>query len=319
MSEQPSVLLGYLRAMWVIRHFEEALDDLFGRSLVRGTCHLCVGQEAAAVGACAALRADDQINSTHRGHGHFLAKGGDPRRVMAELFGRATGYAGGRGGSQHMAGWDIGFLGSNGITGGGIPVATGAALSAKLQNTGRVVVSFFGDGATAQGAFHEALNMGSLWTLPIVYFCENNLYAMSTPLRSHSAVSSIAERAAAYGMPGVEVDGNDLLAVRDAVATAAARARGGEGPTLIDCRTYRLLGHSKSDKREYRTEEEEAAARRRDPILRFRALLLEQGHASESELAAVEEDARNLISEAVEFAQASPLPEGDPSAKVYAP
>jgi pyruvate dehydrogenase E1 component alpha subunit len=304
--------------MWVIRHFEEALDDLFGRSLIRGTCHLCVGQEAAAVGACAALRPGDQVSSTHRGHGHFIAKGGDPKRVMAELFGKATGYAGGRGGSQHMAGWDVGFLGSNGITGGGIPVATGAALTAQTLGEDRVVVSFFGDGATAQGAFHEALNMGSLWKLPILYFCENNLYAMSTPLAQHSAVPSVADRAAAYGMPSVEIDGNDLLGVKAAVAGAAERARARGGPTLIDCRTYRFLGHSKSDKREYRTEEEEAQARQRDPILRFRDLLLTRDDITEADLNAADSEAKAIIEDAVEFAESSPEPEGDPTQSVYA-
>lgn len=318
MSESRDDLLGYLRTMWVIRHFEEALDDLFGRGLVRGTCHLCVGQEAAAVGACAALRPDDQINSTHRGHGHFIAKGGDPKRMMAELFGRATGYAGGRGGSQHMAGWAVGFLGSNGITGGGIPVATGAALSAKYLGTGRVVVSFFGDGATAQGAFHEALNMGSLWRLPVVYLCENNLYAMSTPLRQHSAVDSIAARAAAYAMPGVEVDGNDLLAVKACVSAAAERARCGHGPTLIDCRTYRFLGHSKSDKREYRTAEEEQAARDRDPILLFQRELLRRDDVTEADIRGAEAEARAVIDDAIEFARNSPEPAGDPLVGVYA-
>lgn len=319
MTDQRERYLGYLRTMHVIRKFEEALDELFGQSLVRGTCHLCVGQEASAVGACAALRPSDQVTSTHRGHGHLIAKGGDPRRIMAELFGRADGYARGRGGSQHMGCLDVGFLGSNGITGGGIPLATGAALAAKLKGADTVVLSFFGDGATAQGAFHEAVNMGTLWKLPVIYFCENNLYAMSTPFRAHSAAPDVVSRAGAYGVPGVKVDGNDLLAVKSTVEQAAERARSGSGPTLIESVTYRWLGHSKSDKREYRTADEEAEARRRDGIARFRDYLVVEGIATQDDVAHAEAEARRIVDEAVRFASESPAPEGDPAAWVYAP
>lgn len=318
MTDAPQELLGHYERMLVIRRFEEALDGLFSRSLVRGTCHLCVGQEVSAVAVCAGLRPDDQVTSTHRGHGHLLAKGGDPKRVMAELLGRATGYAGGRGGSQHMACHEVGFLGSNGITAGGIPVATGAALAAKTLGTRRVVLAFFGDGATAQGAFHEALNIGSLWKLPVVYYCENNLYAMSTPMDRHSAAPDVASRAVAYAMPGVQVDGNDFFATREAVRTAAERAREGDGPTLIEALTYRHLGHSKSDKREYRTREEEEEALRRDGIARFRAHLLANGLATEADLSAAEARACALIEDAVEFARQSPEPEGNPEEWVYA-
>ena len=319
MVDRRDEYLGYLRTMHVIRRFEEALDELFGRSLVRGTCHLCIGQEASAVGACAGLRPSDQVTSTHRGHGHFIAKGGDPRRVMAEVFGKADGYAHGRGGSQHMGSAEIGFLGSNGITGGGIPLATGAALASRLKGTDTVVLSFFGDGATAQGAFHEAINMGALWKLPVIYVCENNLYAMSTPLLAHSAVPDVVSRAPAYGIPAVKVDGNDVLAVKSAVEQAAERARSGDGPTLVESVTYRWLGHSKSDKREYRTPEEEADARRRDGILRFRDYLLGEGIATADDALRTEHEARLIIDEAVRFATESPAPEGDPAAWVYAP
>lgn len=319
MSDIRGEYLGYFRTMLVIRKFEEALDELFGRSLVRGTCHLCVGQEASAVGACAGLRPTDQVSSTHRGHGHLIAKGGDPSRVMAELFGKADGYAQGRGGSQHMGCLEIGFLGSNGITGGGIPIATGAALASKRSGVGTVVLSFFGDGATAQGAFHEAANMGALWKLPVVYFCENNLYAMSTPIRAHSAVPDVVSRAPAYGITAVQVDGNDLLAVKRSVELAAERARSGEGPTLIESLTYRFLGHSRSDKRDYRTAEEEAEACRRDGIVRFRGYLVREGIATVDDALLAEDEARLVVEDAVRFATESPAPRGDPAAWVYAP
>ena len=207
----------------LIRAFEERVLKLVSDGSIRGTTHPYVGQEAVAVGACLALRGDDWVVSTHRGHGHLLAKGGDPNRLMAELFGKATGYGGGKGGTQHMADYAVGHLGSNGITGGGIPIGTGAALSAQLRRSGQVVVIFFGDGAATQGTFHESLNLAALWRLPAVYVCENNLYAMSTPVREACAVEHIADRAAAYGMPGVQVDGMDVLAVAVAVRAAVGR------------------------------------------------------------------------------------------------
>lgn len=316
MSESLEQLLERLRTMLVIRYFEEAIERLFADSLVRGTCHLCIGQEASAVGACAGLAPDDQVTSNHRGHGHLLAKGGDANRVMAELFGRETGYALGRGGTQHMSCHEKGFLGSNGITGGGIPVATGAGLAAKMQASGRVVLCFFGDGAAEQGVFHESLNMASLWRLPVLYACENNLYAMSTPVERHSASATIHQRAAAYDMPGVQVDGNDYFAVREAVADAAARARAGEGPTLLELMTYRHRGHSRSDQRQYRTREEEAEALARDGIERFRTALLGLG-ASERDLEAADAAARETIERATEFATSSPEPTGRPEDWVY--
>ncbi len=317
MNETTAQLLERLRTMLVIRAFEEAIEQLFAESLVRGSCHLCFGQEASAVGACAGLAPDDQVTSNHRGHGHLLAKGGDPNRVMAELFGREAGYALGRGGTQHMSCLEKGFLGSNGITAGGIPVATGAGLAAKMQGTGRVVLCFFGDGAAEQGVFHESLNMASLWSLPVIYYCENNRYAMSTPLHRHSASETIVERAPAYAMRGVQVDGNDYFAVRDAGLEAAARARAGEGPTLLEALTYRHRGHSRSDQRAYRTREEESEALASDGILRFRQALLGLG-ASEADLAREDEAARRVIDEAVAFSKASPEPHGNPEEWVYA-
>ena len=295
--------------MLLIRRFEETLNELFASGSITGTTHLCIGQEACAVGACAGLRADDRVFSNHRGHGHFLAKGGEPRRMMAELFGKAAGYSRGRGGSQHMACFEIGFMGSNGITGGTMPIATGAALSAKLQREDRVVLVFFGEGAANQGTFHESLNMAGAWELPVIYFCENNLYAMSTPFSQVSAVPEVATRAQSYGMPGRVIDGNDVLAVRASVAEAADRARAGDGPTLIEAKTYRQLGHSKSDNREYRTDAEEAEWRARDPIPRFANLLHEQGvltlEAAEELRASVERE----IEEAVAFARETPEPD----------
>lgn len=301
--------LSHYRRMALIRAFEQALDDLFGEGLISGTAHLCMGQEACAVGAVAALDGDDLVTSNHRGHGHFIAKGGDPRRIMAEMFGRATGQSGGRGGSQHMADFSVGFLGSNGITGGMIPIATGAALSQKLLRTGRVVLCFFGDGATGQGAFHEAVNMGATWGLPIVYFCENNQYAMSTALSEAFREPSVARRATAYGMPACTVDGNDYFAVREAVAEAAARARDGGGASLIEALTYRLCGHSKSDLCEYRPEEEEAAWAARDPLAVMGKRLVGDGAATDDDLAGLRAEAQAVVKQAVEFARNSPEPD----------
>jgi len=294
--------------MSLIRTFEEHVLKLVSDGSIRGTTHPYVGQEAVAVGACLALRPTDWIISTHRGHGHLLAKGGDPNRLMAELFGKSTGYGGGKGGTQHMADFSIGHLGSNGVTGGGIPIGTGAALSAKMRGTDEVVAVFFGDGAANQGVFHESLNLAALWKLPAIYVCENNLYAMSTSTREAMAIEHVADRAAAYGMPGVQVDGMDVLAVAAAVAAAAERARRGNGPTLVECKTYRFLGHSKSDQRVYRSREEEAQWRERDPIARFRALLLEQRVLSAAELERAASEAAAAVDAAVEFARQSPFP-----------
>ena len=307
----PSTLpfLDWYRTMLVIRFFEEKVEKLFSDGVIRGTTHPAIGQEAVAVGVCSALQKLDYITSTHRGHGHFIARGGDPNRMMAELFGKATGYSGGRGGSQLMADYAMGFLGGNGITGGSIPVATGAALSAKLRGTGRVAACFFGDGASNQGTFHESLNLAAIWKLPVVYICENNLYAMSTPVGRTIVIPDIATRAASYGLPGVVVDGNDLLAVREAVGAACDRARGGEGPTLIECKTYRMSGHSRGDPRHYRTREEEAFWKKGCAIKRFRSVLLKQGLLDTAKDRAIKQEVRAVVAAAVRFAKQSPEPD----------
>lgn len=309
MNYDRSELLKHYRTMVLIRSFEEALDGLFGQGVITGTSHFCMGQEASAMGSIAGLRADDLVTSNHRGHGHFLAKGADARRVMAELFGKATGYSGGRGGSQHMADFSIGFLGSNGITGGMTPIATGAALSQKLLRTGKVVLCFFGDGASGQGTFHEAVNMGTTWELPIVYLCENNLYAMSTPTRQAFKQPSVAERAKGYGLTTSVVDGNDYFAVREAVHDAAERSRTGEGAFLIEAMTYRLCGHSKSDACEYRPDEEEEAWAARDPLLLMADRLKQEGFAAEADLEQLRAEVHQEIEAAVEFARQSPEPD----------
>ena len=296
--------------MILIRRFEERVDSLFAAGELRGTSHLSAGQEAVAVGACAVLRSDDYLTSSHRGHGHFLARGAGARRLMAELFGKEPGYSQGRGGTQHVADFALGFLGMNGITGGMIPIATGAAFSARYRKSEQIAVAFFGDGAANQGTFHESINMAAIWQLPVIYLCENNGYAMSSPARHMVSVPNIADRAAGYGMPGVIVDGNDVLAVSDAVAAAAACARAGEGPTLIEAKTYRTLGHSRGDLRLYRTREEEAAWAQRDPILRFRDWLISRGALTAAAYAQLDEEVCAEVEEAVTFSREAPVWDG---------
>jgi pyruvate dehydrogenase E1 component alpha subunit len=300
-----------LLTMWTIRRFEEAVDDLFARGLMHGTMHLSIGQEASATGACLALRNDDAITSTHRGHGHCIAKGADLTRMMAELLAKETGYCRGRGGSMHIADTATGNLGANGIVAGGIPIAAGAALAYQMRGEDRVVACFFGDGAANEGAFHEAVNLAAIWKLPVVFICENNKYGMSFSTEKSFAIENISERGAAYGIPGVTVDGNDVDAVYDAVSTAVARARSGEGPTLVENLTYRWKGHSKSDKNLYRTKEEIADWRSKDPILRFEAQVKESGVLSEDEVQAVRTLAMEQMREAVR--QANAAPDADPS------
>lgn len=309
MNYAPEELLAHYRTMLVIRHFEETLDRLFGEGHIGGTSHFCRGQEASAMGAVAALDADDLVTSNHRGHGHFLAKGADPGRLMAELMGKREGYSGGRGGSQHMADFSIGFLGSNGITAGMIPVATGAALTQKLQQNGRVVLCFFGDGACAQGAFHEAVNMGAIWELPIIYFIENNLYAMSTRLAENFRVERLADLADGYGIPGLTVDGNDYFAVRQGTAEAVARARSGRGPTLIEARTWRACGHSKTDRCEYRTAEEEAEWAKCDPLVLMRQRLADDAVLGKDDARCLDEQAQEMVAAAIAFARSAAEPD----------
>ncbi|MBC7232485.1 MAG: pyruvate dehydrogenase (acetyl-transferring) E1 component subunit alpha [Chloroflexi bacterium] len=301
-------LIDMLRKMHTIRAFEEKADQLFALGKVHGTMHLSIGMEATAVGAIAALRPDDYITSTHRGHGHCIAKGGDVKLMMAEFLGKETGYCRGRGGSMHIADVESGNLGATGVVGGGIPTAVGAALSVQLRKTGQVVLCFFGDGAANMGIFHESLNLAAIWKLPVVFVCENNQYAMSMPVARAFPIENIADRAAAYAMPGKVVDGNDVLAVYAAVAEAVDRARAGEGPSLIECKTYRWKGHSKSDQERYRTREEVAAWKKKDPIARFEAYLLQEGLLTEEQRQAIAKEAQERIEEAVAFAESSPEP-----------
>jgi len=305
----PEELIAHYRLMLVIRHFEETLSGLFGEGVITGTAHFCIGQEACAVGAVAALRPEDMVTSNHRGHGHFLAKGADPRRLMAELFGKVTGYSRGRGGSQHMADFSFGFLGSNGITAGMIPVATGAALTQRLKKTGKVVLCFFGDGACGAGAFHEAVNMGAIWDLPIVYFLENNQYAMSMPVDKAFKIKDLAQRALGYGIVGLTVDGNDYFCVREVTKEAVERARQGLGPTLIEAKTYRRCGHSKSDGCEYVPAGEVERWAERDPLHLMKEALMDQGILTEEHDEQLTSEAAQTIEEAVRFARESPDPD----------
>lgn len=297
--------------MWLIRYFEEGARSLFQENMIRGTTHMYTGEEAIAVGACAALNQDDYITSTHRGHGHCLAKGGEPRKMIAELLGKATGYGKGKGGSMHIADLDLGILGANGIVGGGLGVATGAAYSADLRGSGQVAVCFFGDGASNQGVLMEVGNMAALWKLPVIYLCEENQYAEFSPCRPLIAVEQIEMKAQAFGMPGITVDGNDALAVYEAVRQAAERARRGQGPTLLVAQTYRVEGHTVGDPLSYRPpgEAEEWKSPGRDPISRFGRYLGQEAGFSKEELGALQHKAETEIDEAIKFAIDSPEPE----------
>lgn len=297
-----------LRQMHLIRAFEEAAEQQYFAGKVHGTMHLYIGEEAAAVGCIAALEPRDQITSTHRGHGHAIAKGQDVREMMAELLAKRTGVCRGLGGSMHMADVELGNLGANGIVAGGMGSAVGAALSAHLLKTGRVVMCFFGDGAANNGNFHETLNLAAIWKLPVVFVCENNQYAMSMPARESIPVR-VADRAAAYAMPGVRVDGMDVMAVYAEAKRAVDRARAGQGPSLIEVLTYRYKGHSRSDKQVYRTKQEVREWQERDPIVRFEAWLIENGLLEREQAEAVRQEALRAIEAAVAFADASPEPD----------
>jgi len=268
-------LVEMYRKMFEIRSFEEKVFELYAQNMVPGTIHLYAGEEAVAVGVCSNLRKDDYITSTHRGHGHCIAKGADPKRIMAEILGKKTGYCKGKGGSMHIADFKVGMLGATAVVGAGIPIAMGAGLSIKLRGTDQVVACFFGEGASNQGTFHEGINMAAIWKLPVIFVCENNLYAMGTRQSRVMLIENIADRAASYGIPGVTVDGNDVLAVYEAAREAVERARRGEGPTLIECKTYRHKGHSRVDPAKYRPKEEVEEWLRKDPIKRLREKLLQ--------------------------------------------
>ncbi len=299
----------YLK-MLQIRAFEEKVAYFFSRGMVHGTTHLYIGEEGTAVGAIGALRDDDIITSTHRGHGHTIAKGIDLKRMMAELLGKEDGYCRGKGGSMHIADLSRGNLGANGVVGGGIPIATGAGITVRLRGEDKVVVCFFGDGAINQGTFHESVNLASVWKLPVIYICENNQYGMSMNVHRSTNLEDLSERARAYGIPGKRVDGNDVFAVFEAVKEARQHVVK-NGPALVVCETYRYSGHSKSDANRYRTKEEIAEWKERDPIARFRGKLAESGLFTEAQLAELESRGKQSIEEAVAYAEACPEPSLD--------
>src|SRR6201997_2039336 len=298
-----------LRQMLTIRRFEERASADYHAGKIYGVVHCYIGQEAVAVGVCTALDRSDWIISTHRGHGHCIAKGADLDRMMAELYGRQTGYCKGKGGSMHIADFGIGMLGANGIVAGGIAIVTGAGLAAQMEKKGGVAVSFFGDGASNAGPFHECLNIAATWKLPMLYVCENNMYAAQTPAAATHALSDVASRAAGYGIPGVVVDGNDVFAVYQAAHAAVERARTGGGPTLIECKTYRWRAHTERrgqpDPRD-RTEVETWL--RRDPIALLSQQLREQGDLDDGGMEAMEREIMAALEAAVAFAEASPFP-----------
>jgi acetoin:2,6-dichlorophenolindophenol oxidoreductase subunit alpha len=302
--------LDLYKKMLTVRAFEEKAGELFAQNLIPGFIHLSIGEEASSVGTCSVLRQDDYVASTHRGHGHLIAKGADPKRMFAELFGRKTGYCKGKGGSMHIADFSLGILGANGVVGGGFPIIIGAGLSIKLRKTDQVGVVFFGDGAANRGTFHEAANMAAVWKLPVIFVCENNLYASTTPTAYSLAGGSIAGRASAYGMPGYAVNGNDILEVRKTVGEAVKQARDGNGPSIVENKTYRFRGHFEGDPQKYRTKNEiEDFRKRHDPIQLFKAVLAKEGVLSEKFDKDLRDEVAAIIEEAVRYAQDQPLPQ----------
>ena len=301
-------LLWIYERMRLIREFENQAAALFAAGRIPGFVHLYAGEEAIAGGLCAHLSDRDFITSTHRGHGHCIAKGVDLNPMTAELFGKATGSCKGKGGSMHIADVDKGMLGANGIVGAGGPLACGSALMAKVKGTDQVTVCFFGDGAAEQGTMHEAMNLAAIWKLPVIFVCENNGYAQSTPAHYHASVKDISDRATAYAIPGFTVDGTDLFAVYEAAGEAIARARRGEGPTLLECKAFRYYGHFEGDNLSYKTEAEKAKYQERDPLEKFKQRVTERGLVSAAELAAIDAKAEQAVKEAVAFAEASPYP-----------
>lgn len=301
-------LLGFYETMLTIRAFESKAVELFADNQLPGFVHLYLGEEAVATGVCGSLSDKDFITSTHRGHGHLIAKGGKVDLMMAELFGKATGYCKGKGGSMHIADVELGILGANGIVGAGQPIAAGAAFACKYKKTDAVAVCFFGDGASNRGTFHEALNMASVWKLPLVFICENNMYGISNCQRDHMQVTDVSDRAAAYGIPGMTVDGNDVVAVYEAASEAIERARRGDGPSLVECKTWRWRGHFEGDPGAYKNPAEQEAWLKKDPIPRFAEKLLELKIATAAELDAIREKVQVQIDAAIRFSQESPDP-----------
>jgi len=310
LKELPKEKLIWMYSTMVrIRTFEDRLVKEFAKGCVPGFIHLSQGQEALAVGACVVLRKDDFITSNHRGHGHCIAKGESTKKMMAELYAKKTGSCKGKGGSMHISNPEIGILGTNGIVGAGINIAGGAALSAQMRGTDQVTVCFFGDGANNTSAFHEGINLASAWGLPVVYVIENNGLAETTKISYSTKVANLADRAVAYGIPGVTVDGNDPLAVYEAVSKAVTRARKGEGPTIVECKTLRGAGMYEGDTQAYRTEEDFEEIRKKDPIPRFKSKLIEMGVLMEKDAERIQQEALVEIDEAVKFAEESPYPD----------
>ena len=311
LSIKKELLSDMLSKMLEIRLFEEQIEAFFMNNLIGGTVHLYIGEEAVAVGACAALQKEDYIVSNHRGHGHCIAKGGDSRKMMAEILGKETGYCRGKGGSMHVSDIEIGNLGANGIVGAGIPIASGAALALKLQKRKQVVVCFFGDGASNTGSFHEGINLASVNSLPVVFVCENNGYAISSSFSNTFSISNISDRAQAYGIPGISIDGMDVIGVYEAMQHAVDRARKGGGPSFIECMTYRFKGHYIGDPGIYRTQKELDAWRKKDPIERLKNSLKKNKILSAKDIRKIEAEAAAKIKDAEEFALNSPEPKGE--------
>jgi pyruvate dehydrogenase E1 component alpha subunit len=309
-------MLDMYRKMVTIRAFEYKVKDLFARGKIVGAVHLSIGEEAVPVGVCSALQKGDYVLSNHRGHGHCIALGVDVKRMMAELFGRQDGVCKGKGGSMHLADFSVGMLGASAIVGGGLPLAVGAGLSSKMQKTNQVTVVFFGDGASNQGTFHESLNLAAIWHLPVLFVCENNQYAESTPVTKVMLAKNVSDRASAYGIPGVLVDGMDVVAVRDATEEAVNRAREGQGPTLLECKTYRYLGHEEGDPwTTYRSENEVEEWKKKDSTSKFRKTLIDKGICTETGLTEIESEVKKLVDDAIKFADESPWPKPEEALK----
>jgi pyruvate dehydrogenase E1 component alpha subunit len=314
LKESNEELVGLLEKMLVIREFETTVQKHFAEGEIPGFVHLYLGEEAVGVGACSALGKEDYITSTHRGHGHLLARGGDIKKMMAEIFGKATGYNKGKGGSMHIADVSLGILGANGIVGAGLPIAAGAGITSQILDEDSVTICFFGDGASNRGTFHEAINMASVWNLPVVFVCENNMYAISMPQyradgRKGQNIKDVSDRAVAYGISGVTVDGNDVMAVREAVVEAVKKARAGGGPSLVECKTYRHRGHFEGDPTVYRSDEELEQWKKKDPIDRFVKVLKDQEMLDDEGYQELRDKVRGQIDEALQFAQDSPEPD----------
>lgn len=311
MGISKETLLEIYTRMISTRVFSERVNEFFKKGLMHGTTHLSAGEEASGIASCMALDKGDFTTSNHRGHSHAIGRGIEVNKIMAELFGKATGCSNGKGGSMHIADFDRGHIGSNGVVGGGFAIATGAALTQKMKKTGKIVLCFFGDGASNEGSFHESINMASIWKLPVIFFCENNLYGVSTPTIKSMNIKDIAIRAKSYDIPSYIIDGNDAIEVYNTTKEAADYCRSGKGPIIIESKTYRLLGHSKSDKNEYRSIEEIDKWKKKDPIKRLRKYLIENDIAEEGEVARIDEKVIQDIDLAVELAKNSPNPSLD--------